>query len=92
MECLSAYMEELIRTDLKQSFEFIHNYNIEHGQETESWLWEVNVLWQLGSSQDAIALFSVCVDNDPIKSKDLFIINPQLLQYIELTDLVDLSE
>jgi hypothetical protein len=46
----------------------------------------------LGNQQEAIALFIICVDNDPIKSKELFTINPQLLLHPTLTDLVDLSE
>jgi tetratricopeptide (TPR) repeat protein len=92
MECLSLYMEEFIKIDLIKSHEFIHNFNLENGQETESWLWEVNVLWLLGAKEDAIAIFGVCVDNDPETSKELFTINPNLLLHHELTDLVDLSE
>jgi len=92
MECLSLYMEEFVKNDLIKSHEFIHTFNLENGQETESWLWEVNVLWLLGAKEDAIAIFGVCVDNDYETSKELFTINPSLLQYHELTDLVNLSE
>jgi tetratricopeptide (TPR) repeat protein len=92
MECLNAYMEVFSKIDIIQSQQFIHAFNLENGQETESWLWEVNLLWMLGNQQEAVALFIICVDNDPIKSKELFIINPQLLLHPTLTDLVDLSE
>jgi hypothetical protein len=46
----------------------------------------------MGALEDARSLFSVCVDNDPLKSKELFTLNPELLRCNELTDLVDLSE
>ena len=92
MDCLKSLMENLVKIDILESQEFIHAFNLENGEETESWLWEVNTLWLLGSKEDSIALFSVCIDNDSMKSKELFTINPQLLQCNELTDLVDLSE
>jgi tetratricopeptide (TPR) repeat protein len=92
MDCLKSLMENMVKLDIIESQEFIHAFNLENGQETESWLWEVNTLWLLGSKEDAIALFNVCVDNDSMKSKELFTINPQLLRCNELTDLVDLSE
>ena len=74
-----------------ESQRFIHAFNLENGQETESWLWEVNLLWMIGEHQESVALFAVCVDNDSIVSKELFTINPQLLLQPSLTDLVDLS-
>jgi tetratricopeptide (TPR) repeat protein len=92
MDCLKSLMENLVKIDILESQEFIHAFNLENGEETESWLWEVNTLWLLGSKEDSIALFSVCIDNDSMKSKELFTINPQLLHCNELTDLVDLSE
>jgi hypothetical protein len=85
-------MEVFSKIDIIQSHQFIHAFNLENGQETESWLWEVNLLWMLGEQQEAVALFTVCLDNDPVKSKELFTINPQLLLQPTLTDLVDLSE
>jgi tetratricopeptide (TPR) repeat protein len=92
MDCLKTLMESLVKIDIIEGYNFIHSFNLENGQDAESWLWEVNTLWLLGSLEDARALFSVCVDNDPIKSKELFTLNPQLLRCNELTDLVDLSE
>ncbi len=91
MECLTAYMEVYSKIDIIDCQRFIHAFNLENGQETESWLWEVNLLWMIGEQQESLALFTVCVDNDPIKSKELFTINPQLLLQPSLTDLVDLS-
>ena len=92
MDCLKTLMESLVKIDIIEGHNFIHSFNLENGQDAESWLWEVNTLWLLGSLEDARALFSVCVDNDPVKSKELFTLNPQLLRCNELTDLVDLSE
>ena len=91
MECLTAYMEVFSKIDIVESQRFIHAFNLENGQETESWLWEVNLLWMIGEHQESVALFAVCVDNDSIVSKELFTINPQLLLQPSLTDLVDLS-
>ncbi len=91
MECLTAYMEVFSKIDIVESQRFIHAFNLENGQETESWLWEVNLLWMIGEQQESVALFAVCVDNDPIISKELFTINPHLLLQASLTDLVGLS-
>jgi hypothetical protein len=85
-------MEEQVKSDLIQSHDYIHAFNIKNGQEIESWLWEVNVLWLLGAKEESIALFGICVDNDHETSKELFSINPNLLLHHELTDLVNLSE
>lgn len=92
MDCLKSFMENLIKIDLLECHDFIHSFNIKNGQEIESWLWEVNLLWLLGNKIDSIALFHFCVVNDPVKSKELFKINAELLGCNELTDLVDLSE
>ena len=92
MDCLKTFMEKMVQIDIMDSQEFIHEFNLKNGQDTESWLWEVNTLWLLGSKEDAVALFHVCIDNDPLKSKELFRINPQLLRCNELTDLVDLTD
>ena len=40
---------------------------------------EVNLYWILGEKEQAIILFTACLNEDSVKAKTIFEINPELL-------------
>jgi len=89
MQCLGDYMTFLISIDLNKSCEFISSFNEINGQDTQSWIWEVNVKWLTGKKQEAIGLFSISCDTDKQKALCLFDINPM---FLEIPEFISLSE
>ena len=50
---------------------------------------EVNLYWILGEKEQAISLFNACLQEDSVKAKTIFEINPKLL---DDQDFLNLSE
>ena len=87
MQCLGDYMSFLMDIDLKKCCQYITSFNEINGQDTFSWIWEVNIKWMIGKKQEALGLFSISCDTDREKALSLYDINPIFLEISEFLTL-----
>jgi hypothetical protein len=88
-ECLTNYIELLKKASLINAFEYIREFNEKIGGNKIGPVLEVNLLWFLGRKEEAIAQFTVCVENDREKAKEIFEINPELSSVQEFVHLTE---
>lgn len=87
-DCLEGYCEmQLGRISLPESLKFIQSYEEHFGKNASRKLLEVNIYWLLGEKEIALALFTQCVEEDMEHAKELFDINPALLNVAEFVHL-----
>ena len=88
-ECLTNYIELLKKTSLKNALDYIREFNEKIGGNKIAPILEVNLLWLLGRKEEAIAKFTVCVEKDREKAKEIFEINPELSSVQEFVHLTE---
>ena len=70
------------------AMDFLQNFIAEHNSNPISAVLEVNLNWMLGQKKHALELFAKCLSNNEITAKQLFEINPALLDdqdFVSLT-------
>lgn len=89
-DCLSDYIELLTDKSPIEAFDRLRQFMNETEQENEiARVLEVNLNWLLGQKDNAIRLFASCVEENQLKAKSIFEINPSLL---DIPDFVNLAE
>jgi Tfp pilus assembly protein PilF len=88
-ECLSDYIEFLIETSPIEALKVLQKFMIENTNNPIASILEVNLHWILGQKEQAISLFNACLQEDSVKAKTIFEINPKLL---DDQDFLNLSE
>ena len=88
-ECLTNYMELLQSKSLVEANNYIEDFiNSVRGNKIANLL-KVNVLWLLGRRAESIEMFASCIGQDRKKAKEIFEINPSLLQVQEFVHLTE---
>ena len=89
-DCLSDYIELLTEKSPIVAFDRLRQFMNETEEENEiACVLEVNLNWLLGQKENAIRLFASCVEENQLKAKSIFEINPTLL---DVPDFVNLTE
>ena len=89
-DCLSDYIELLTEKSPIVAFDRLRQFMNETEEENEiARVLEVNLNWLLGNKDNAIRLFASCVEENQLKAKSIFEINPSLL---DIPDFVNLAE
>lgn len=88
-ECLTNYMELLQSKSLVEANNYIEDFINSVGGNKIANLLKVNVLWLLGRRVESIEMFASCVGQDRKKAKEIFEINPSLLQVQEFVHLTE---
>jgi len=78
-ECLSDYIEFLIETSPIEALKVLQEFMCKHRSNPIASVLEVNLYWILGEKEQAIILFTACLNEDSVKAKTIFEINPELL-------------
>lgn len=87
-DCLQSYVAMLItQTSLKETLEFIQNFELNFGKNDSRKVLEVNVYWLIGEKEIALTLFKQCVEEDLEIAKEIFEVNPSLLNVPEFVHL-----
>jgi tetratricopeptide (TPR) repeat protein len=86
-ECLNDYMELLTKASLLNAFEYIREFNEKVGGNNIGPILEVNALWLIGRKDEALRKFEECLQKDKPKAKEIFEINPDLLNVQEFVHL-----
>lgn len=86
-ECLQDYIQLLSMESQVEALEFLNNYKTAVGDNDSISNLTVNLLWQLGRKQEALNLFKQCVEEDIDLAKEIFEINPGLLNVQEFVHL-----
>ncbi len=88
-ECLTNYMELLQSKSLVEANNYIEDFINSVGGNKIANLLKVNVLWLLGRRAESIEMFASCIGQDRKKAKEIFEINPSLLQVQEFVHLTE---
>jgi len=89
-DCLQSFVAMLMtQWNLTQVLSFVQNFEENYGKNELRKLLEVNVLWSLGEKEMALNLFKQCVEEDKELAKEIFEVNPDLLN---VSDFVHLTE
>lgn len=88
-ECLTNYMELLQSKSLVEANNYIEDFINSVGGNKIANLLKVNVMWLLGRRAESIEMFASCVGQDRKKAKEIFEINPSLLQVQEFVHLTE---
>jgi len=86
-ECLTNYIELLTENSLLEAYAYLAEFNEKIGGNKIGAVLEVNLLWQLGRKEEALAKFAECVEKDINKAKEIFEINPSLTSVQEFVHL-----
>jgi tetratricopeptide (TPR) repeat protein len=88
-ECLTNFMELLQERSLVEAHTYIEDFITNIGGNKLAQVLQVNVLWLLGRKTEALELFMTCTSFDKKKAKEIFEINPSLLQVQEFVHLAE---
>lgn len=88
-ECLTNYIELLKNSSIMNAFDYLREFNDKIGGNAIGPVLEVNLLWLLGRKEEAISKFTLCVEKDKTKAKEIFEINPELLNVQEFVHLTE---
>lgn len=88
-ECLTNFMELLQERSLLEALTYIEDFITSIGGNKLAQVLHVNVLWLLGRKSEALQLFMTCISQDKKKAKEIFEINPSLLQVQEFVHLAE---
>ncbi|MEN9999157.1 MAG: hypothetical protein RI922_2147 [Bacteroidota bacterium] len=86
-ECLTNYIEMLTENSIREAYAYLLEFNEKIGGNKIGAILEVNLLWQLGRKEEALAKFAECVEKDINKAKEIFEINPSLTSVQEFVHL-----
>ena len=78
-ECLSDYVEMLMEESPIEALKVLQEFMANHMENPIAKVLEVNLRWMLGQKSQAIQLFAQCLQEDSVKAKSIFEINPKLL-------------
>ena len=78
-ECLSDYIEYLTENSPIEALKVLQEFMCKHTSNPIASVLEVNLYWILGEKEQAIILFTACLNEDSVKAKTIFEINPELL-------------
>lgn len=88
-ECLTSFVDLLIRFSLKDALEYISNFIEKYSANEIAPILQVNVLWKLGRKEEAFILFSQCVTENIENAREIFEIYPEfkkVKKFVELTE------
>jgi tetratricopeptide (TPR) repeat protein len=88
-ECLTSFIQLLSENSLLEAYHYLVEFNMKIGENAIGPVLEVNLLWQLGRHSEALKKFESCVQIDKEKAKEIFEINPSLLNVQEFLNLTD---
>ena len=88
-ECLSDFIALLSDSSIREAYDFISTFCDENEHNIMARVLKVNVLWLMGRKNEALTLFSACVESDKEKSTEIFTINPDLLSVQEFVILTE---
>jgi len=78
-ECLADYIDLLMQESPLEALNVLQEFMLDHKDNPIASILEVNLRWTLGQKLQAIELFSLCLQENSIKAKTIFEINPKLL-------------
>jgi tetratricopeptide (TPR) repeat protein len=78
-ECLSDYVDLLIEESPLEALKVLQQFMLDHLNNPIAKVLEVNLRWMLGQKSQAIQLFAACLQENSVKAKTIFEINPKLL-------------
>ncbi len=88
-ECLTDYIELLTNNSLKEAYVYLQEFNTKIGGNAIGPVLEVHVLWLMGRKQEALNLFVMCAEKNKEKAKEIFTLNPELLNVQEFVNLTE---
>ena len=88
-ECLSDYIELLTEESPSNAFEVLQEFIGAHKENRIAAVLKVNLYWLRGQREEALHLFSKCLQENGQKAKSIFDINPNLL---DDQDFINLSQ
>lgn len=88
-ECLTNYIDLLKNSSLLNAYEYLREFNEKIGNNLLGPVLEVNLLYLLGRKDEALVLFTTCVEKDKEKAKEIFEINPELSSVQEFVHLTE---
>lgn len=88
-ECLTNYIDLLKKSSIMNAFDYLREFNEKIGGNAIGPVLEVNLLWLLGRKEEALTNFARCVEKDKEKAKEIFEINPELLNVQEFVHLTE---
>jgi tetratricopeptide (TPR) repeat protein len=88
-ECLIDFLQLLSDSSILEAYRFVKEFKHENQQNKIVPLLEVNMLWLMGKRSEALELFKACVEDDRLKAKEIFIINPDLTNVEEFVHLTE---
>ena len=86
-DCLTDFMQLLSDSSLLEAYKFITEFYLQNRGNSMAGILEVNVLWLMGRKNEALSLFQICVEDDRMKAKEIFTINPDLANVEEFVHL-----
>ena len=88
-DCLMDYIAFKAKTSSVDALHFLQSFITNNKSNAISSVLEVNLTWMLGQKRNALELFAKCLTDDESRAKQLFEINPSLL---DDEDFVSLSQ
>lgn len=88
-EALSDYIEFLSASSLADAQTFLLQYSAAHPAVFDAQLHLINIKWQMGQYSEAKHLYQVCLAQDATSAKQIFEINPKLLDDNDFLYLAD---
>ena len=87
-ECLTSFIDLLIRFSLKDALEFISNFTEKYSANEIAPILKVNILWKLGRKEESFILFSHCASDNIDNAREIFELYPEfkkVKKFVELT-------
>lgn len=78
-DCLSDYIELLMEDSPLDALKTLQEFRLDNSDNPIAKVLEVNLRWMLGEKEVAIRLFADCLQENSLKAKTIFEINPNLL-------------
>ena len=88
-ECLTSYVKLLNNQSYTESLAYVSDFMNDNIANDIAPLLKVNILWKLGSKEEALVLYSDCCVKDRENALELFELYPE---YKEINQFIELSE
>lgn len=88
-ECLTNYVDYLAAFSKPEAYNYIRDFNEKVAKNIVGPILEVNLLYELGKIEEAVALFAICVIENKAIAKQLFEMYPDTLNCKELVYLIN---
>ncbi len=87
-DSLQGFVELITeQSSVVDALEFVQNFEANYGKNEIRKVLEVNLLWRLGNKEESLNLFKQCVEENLVIAKEIFDINPELLNVPEFVHL-----